>query len=93
MPAGWVKAYGAQGNGINMVEYVPPGQTLNSWSEMINVEVFHGRSGASPEGLQQKVSDGFRANCEASLSMASAAARPAGCRRRAGSSIAARSRR
>ena len=25
MPAGWVKAYGAQGNGINMVEYVPPG--------------------------------------------------------------------
>ena len=28
MPAGWVKAYGAQGNGINMVEYVPPGQSV-----------------------------------------------------------------
>jgi len=65
MPAGWVKAYGAQGNGINMVEYVPPGQSVDSWSEMINVEVFHGRGGASPEALQQKVSDGFKINCEA----------------------------
>ena len=64
MPAGWVRAYGAQGNGINMVEYVPPGQTLDSWSEMINVEVFHGRGGSSPDALQQQVSDGFKVNCE-----------------------------
>lgn len=65
MPAGWVKAYGAQGNGINMVEYVPAGQTVDSWSEMINVEVFHGRGGTSPESLQQKVTEGLRANCQA----------------------------
>jgi hypothetical protein len=65
MPAGWVKAYDAHGNGISMVEYVPPGQGLDNWSEMINVEVFHGRGGASPAALQQKVSEGFQANCEA----------------------------
>ena len=35
-----------------------------SWSEMINVEVFHGRGGASPETLQQQVTDGFKVNCE-----------------------------
>jgi hypothetical protein len=64
MPAGWVKAYDAHGNGINMVEYVPPGQSADSWSEMINVEVFHDRGGTSPAALQQKVTEGFQANCE-----------------------------
>lgn len=65
MPAGWVKAYDAQGNGITMVEYVPAGQTIDNWSEMITIEVFHDRGGTSPAALQQTVSDGFRVNCEA----------------------------
>ncbi len=65
MPAGWTKVYDAHGNGISMVEYVPPGQTVDSWSEMMNIEVFHGRGGTSPKTLQQKVADGFRVNCEA----------------------------
>ena len=65
MPAGWVKVYDAHGNGISMVEYVPPGQSVDSWSEMINVEVFHGRGGTRPEALQQKVADGFKVNCDA----------------------------
>jgi hypothetical protein len=64
MPTGWVKAYDAHGNGINMVEYVPSGQTVDNWSEMINVEVFHGRSDASAQSLKQKVTEGFRLNCE-----------------------------
>jgi hypothetical protein len=64
MPAGWIKAYGAEGNGINMVEYVPAGQSLDSWTEMINVEVFFGRGGTSPALLQQKVTEGFQSNCD-----------------------------
>jgi hypothetical protein len=62
---GWQEAYKASGNGKNMVEYVPNGQTVDSWNEMTTIEVFLRAGGYDPDKLEQKVADGFRLNCEA----------------------------
>jgi hypothetical protein len=63
--AGWQEAYKASGNGKNMVEYVPLGQSIDNWTEMATIEVFIGRGGYDPSTLQQKVAEGFRLNCDA----------------------------
>jgi hypothetical protein len=62
---GWGQAYAAAGNGIKLVEYVPPGESADSWSQMATIEIFFGRGGMNPRDLEKRVSDGFRQNCEA----------------------------
>ena len=62
---GWVQAYSAAGNGIRLLEYVPPGQNANAWSQMATLEIFYGRGGTKPRDVQQKIVEGFRENCEA----------------------------
>ncbi len=62
--AGWIEAYRAAGNGIKLVEYVPAGQSVDSWSQMATIEVFFGHGGTKPNDLKQKVVEGFRQNCE-----------------------------
>jgi hypothetical protein len=61
---GWVQAYNAAGNGIRLLEYVPPGQNINAWSQMATLEIFYGRGGTKPGDLQQKIVQGFRENCD-----------------------------
>jgi len=63
--AGWQQAYKAAGNGKNMVEYVPAGETADNWTEMATIEVFLDSGGYDPAVLEQKVVEGFRLNCEA----------------------------
>jgi hypothetical protein len=63
--AGWSQAYAAAGNGIRLVEYVPQGQTVDSWSQMATIEIFFGHGGMNPRDLELKVVEGFRQNCEA----------------------------
>jgi hypothetical protein len=63
--AGWTQAYAAAGNGIRLVEYVPKGQTADTWSQMATIEIFFGRGGMNPRDLQQKVVEGVRENCQA----------------------------
>src|SRR5438477_10849935 len=62
---GCPQAYSAAGNGIKLVEYVPPGENAESWSQMATIEIFFGRGGMDPRDLEQRVSEGFRQNCEA----------------------------
>ncbi len=63
--AGWSQAYAAAGNGIRLVEYVPQGQTVDSWSQMATIEIFFGHGGMNPRDLELRVVEGFRQNCEA----------------------------
>ena len=60
---GWQQAYKAAGNGKNMVEYVPAGETADNWTEMATIEVFLDSGGYDPAVLEQKVVEGFRLNC------------------------------
>jgi hypothetical protein len=62
---GWIQAYAAAGNGIKLVEFVPPGQNVDSWTQMATIEIFFGHGGMNPRTLEQKVVEGFRLNCEA----------------------------
>jgi hypothetical protein len=62
---GWSQAYSAAGNGIKLLEYVPPGETVDSWSQMATIEIFFGHGGTKPRDLEQRVVEGFRQNCEA----------------------------
>jgi hypothetical protein len=61
---GWSEAYHASGHGIELIEYVPPGQNINTWSQMLTVEIFYGRGGTKPRDIQQKIVEGLRENCE-----------------------------
>jgi hypothetical protein len=62
---GWAQAYAAAGNGIKLVEYVPPGENVDAWSQMATIQIFFGHGGTNPHDLKQRVIEGFRQNCEA----------------------------
>ena len=62
---GWAQAYAAAGNGIKLVEYVPPGENVDAWSQMATIQIFFGHGGTNPHDLEQRVIEGFRQNCEA----------------------------
>ena len=51
-----------QGN-MDIQEWVPLGETVNNWTAMITVQIFHGQGGASPKAFVGRVASGWRSAC------------------------------
>ena len=48
LPTGWVLGNGARQGDLTMMEYVPAGQTVEDWKQMITVQILHGRGHVKP---------------------------------------------
>ena len=47
----------------SMTEFVPIGQTVADWTEMITVQIFHNLKGAEPARFLQAIGKGYAAGC------------------------------
>ncbi len=65
-PAGWLVGYrGRQGN-ASIVEYVPAGQTVQNWTEMVTVQVWHGpQPSLDPKEFVLRIAGRFQRVCKA----------------------------
>jgi hypothetical protein len=48
MPSGFKIGYQSSHDGINMQEWVPDGETVENWSEMVTTQIFLGRKNLDP---------------------------------------------
>jgi hypothetical protein len=65
-PAGFKVGYRGTNNGINMVEWVPAGETVQNWSEMVTVQIFNKRADLDPAQFLGRLQQQWLAACKGS---------------------------
>jgi hypothetical protein len=61
-PAGWTESF-SRGGDQEIVEYVPPGQTAETWQKKISVEVYHDLKNLPLDTLQRRAAAQNREAC------------------------------
>ena len=54
MPAGFKVGFQTSHDGMNMQEWVPEGETVDNWSEMVTTQIFLGRKDLDTAQLDRK---------------------------------------
>ncbi len=62
IPPGYAVGYRVERGAMLMNEMVPEGQTVNNWSEMVTVQIFHGLK-SSPEKFRDTLQQRWIAAC------------------------------
>ena len=64
IPHGFVLGdQGRSGPGSDIAEYIPDGETVNAWSRMLTVQVFHNLKGFDPDRFAETIRDRGPASC------------------------------
>lgn len=65
-PAGFKVGYKGTNNGMNMMEWVPAGETVQNWSEMITVQIFNKRADLDPAQFLGRLQQQWLTACQGS---------------------------
>lgn len=63
VPAGFKVGYHTVQGPMVLAEYVPQAETVNAWSSMITVQIFHGQGGRDPDAFAQTIASGWQGAC------------------------------
>jgi hypothetical protein len=63
MPEPFELGWQGQKDNMDMSEYVPHGETVDDWTRMITVQVFHGTANAGAASIAAQVGDKWAAAC------------------------------
>ncbi|MBV9261266.1 MAG: hypothetical protein JO205_07835 [Pseudolabrys sp.] len=63
MPPGFKVGFQDQKNNMRLTEMVPPGETVENWTEMVTVQVFLGLK-TSPQAFKERIEQGWLAACK-----------------------------
>ncbi len=66
MPGGFKVGYRGSQNGMNMIEWVPVGENVQDWTEMVTVQVFLNRADIDPVQFLKKIQEGWQSACKGS---------------------------
>lgn len=67
MPDGFKVGHSASRNGVDMQEWVPSAETVQDWSEMVTVQIFHNRPDIDPGRYQSEMSKLWARACPGSM--------------------------
>lgn len=62
-PRDWDVATNRRDRGLSVVQYVPPGQTLEDWDDMVQVQIFHGLVDLGPSRFLSSMLANYSAVC------------------------------
>jgi hypothetical protein len=63
LPAGFKIGFRAHPNRMDMTEFVPSGETVDNWSQMITEQIFYGRGGSDPDALPNGMVTKWQSDC------------------------------
>lgn len=66
MPQGFKLGYQASRNGLDLQEWVPDGETVQDWTEMVTVQIFRGRGDLDPAQALGGIQKGWLQACPGS---------------------------
>jgi len=64
MPTGFKVGFQATKGSMDIVEYVPVAETVQSWSEMVTVQIIHSLHGADPDKFANALANQWKAACK-----------------------------
>lgn len=62
-PEGWTAVFAANRPGVRIAEYVPPGDTADTWTEKLSFEAFGGEPLPDPIGMLVEIARDQQATC------------------------------
>src|SRR5262249_24490354 len=66
-PAGFVVGFQDTRGGVTIQEWVPQGETVQNWSEMLTVQLFRNRPDLQPRALVDSIQRGWLGACKGSV--------------------------
>ena len=66
LPQGWELGFSDRDGGRAVYEYVPAGDSVEDWREMMTVQIFFNLNSVPPPALLDQMRAGFAAECESS---------------------------
>jgi hypothetical protein len=63
LPSGFKMGFHTAQGPMTMAEYVPAAETVDAWSRMITVQVFHGQGGRNPDAFGDSLGQRWNASC------------------------------
>lgn len=63
LPDGFKSGYTASNGKEDMAEYVPTAETVDDWSRMVTVQIFHDAKNADPDGFAGNLAKGWTSAC------------------------------
>lgn len=63
VPDGFVSGDDAAQDGQEIHEFVPSGETVDEWSRMVTIEIYHGARGADVAGFAGSIAGGWEKAC------------------------------
>ena len=63
MPSGFKTGYSASNGKEDMMEYVPSAETVEDWTKMVTVQVFHDAKNVDPDAFAANIADGWKSSC------------------------------
>ena len=63
MPSGFKMGYHTAQGAMTMAEYVPAGESVDAWSTMITVQIYHGQPNRDPEAFASNLGARWNASC------------------------------
>jgi hypothetical protein len=64
LPDGWVEAARTRQQGADVIAYVPKGQTAESWSDMLTLQVFSGMTALPPRVFYERTTATVTKTCD-----------------------------
>ena len=63
LPQGYKLGYQSSKNNIQMQEFVPQSETVETWTALVTVQIFHGRNSMDPGQFLRGMGEQFLATC------------------------------
>jgi hypothetical protein len=63
LPTGFKVGFSTEKGRMTMQEFVPAGETVDAWSSMVTVQVFHGMTNADPDGFAGALGERWKSAC------------------------------
>jgi len=64
VPEGWEMVHGGRTGDITLSEFVPKGQTVDNWRQMITIQINHNMRNAGPKVFVDKMTDAAKKQVE-----------------------------
>ncbi len=71
-PEGWELGFSDRDDDQAQYEYLPRGQEIESWTELLTVQVFFALKNVPPRAVLERMRRGFEANCDGAAAEAAA---------------------
>lgn len=63
VPEGFVLGYNAAQDGQEIYEFVREGETVEDWTAMVTIQIFHGLADVPPDAFGSQLADGWKGAC------------------------------